>query len=233
MAENELLKLMKMIVDERMKTVYTAIPAHVLAFDPALQQAQIELGILRTDVNGVVSVPPPIIKCPVLFCGQGFSLEHEINPGCEGLAIFSQRCIDGWVTTGGTADNPLARFHDMQDALFIPGFRPEPTVIKNFQNSGIRLRNAEGSQFVWMKPDGSIVVENGKGHIRMDAEGNVTINRVTFFVDGRVSSPNGITTQGDVSAGGVSVMRHTHSGVIAGGDNTGAPNGVSNEGTKT
>ena len=120
------------IFTEFMKEVYTCIPAHIKTFDPNTQLAQIELGIKRVDINGETFIPPPIIQTPVLFVGNKWALETQIDTGCEGLALFSQRCIDAWVQSGGVAENPLRRFFDIQDAFFIPGFRPMPSVLSNF-----------------------------------------------------------------------------------------------------
>lgn len=207
---------------EYMKGVYTAIPAHVVAFDPKTQMAQIELGVMRVDIDGVSSVPPPVIDVPVLFVGDGYVVETQIDVGCEGLALFSQRCIDGWLNIGGCAPNPLARFHDMTDALFIPGFRPMPRVISGFSNNGIKLRNAKGNQFAWLKNDGSISIENGKGHIRLSSDGVVTINGVTISVDSIVTAQKVVGKQ-DVTFAGISGKSHVHGGVERGNSTTNAP----------
>lgn len=219
----DLLELLDLHFLEKMKNVYTAIPAHVLAFNPETQTAQVEIGIKRVDVNGQSYVPPPIIECPVLFSGDKWTLEIQIDPKCEGLAIFSQRCIDGWITTGGTAENPLCRFHDISDALFIPGFRPNPTAIKSFSNNGIRLRNADGSQFAWLKNDGSIAIENGKGHIKIAKDGTVTINGVTIDVNGNITTQSTVTAQNNIVGGGISLNSHRHSGVESGLGTSGGP----------
>lgn len=213
---------------QAMKKVYTAIPAHVIAFDAARQVAQIQIGILRVDVNGETSAPPPIIECPVLFLGDGFTVEFQVDAGCEGLAIFSQRCIDGWFQTGGVAANPLARFHDMSDCLFIPGFRPMPNVISGFSNNGIRIRNKDGKQFAWLKNDGSIAIENGAGHIRMDAGGTVTINGVTIDTKGNIKTPTTVeavtvTASNNVIGGGISLNSHVHTNTEPGTGTSGAP----------
>lgn len=216
---------------ELMKGVYTAIPGHVLAFDPDNQRAQIQVGILRVDINGATYTLPPIINVPVFFQGDEFVVETQIDPNCEGMIFFSQRCTDGWKNTGGVADNPLANFHDMQDAFFLPGFRSLPNVITDFSNNGIRLRNKSGNQFAWLKNDGSIALENGAGHIRMASNGVVTINGVTISTAGAVVSPNtiqGTTVTGTVNMfyGGKNALLHTHIGSPT------APNGpVSNTGT--
>jgi len=211
------------ILTDYMKNVYTCIPAHVKTFDPATQLAQIELGIKRVDIDGSSVAPPPIIDCPVLMIGDQFMLETQIDPEAEGMAFFSQRCIDGWVNTGGVAENPLTRFFDMQDAFFIAGFRPMPKAIPDFQNNGMRLRNRKGDQWVWLKNDGSIFIENGKGHIRMDAGGTVTINGVKIDTASNVTSPATITGNTDVVAAGISGKGHTHGGVQGGSSSTGKP----------
>lgn len=202
--------LVKSTFRELMKGVNTSIPGHVLAFDPDTQLAQIQVGIERTDQNGAINSVPPIIEVPVHFPGDDFAVEYQIDPGCEGLIHFSQRCIDGWLQSGGIAPNPIARFHNMQDAFFVPGFRPLSDVLPSFQNNGIRLRNKAGNQFVWLKNDGSIFVENPAGHIRLGADGTVTINGVTITPGGLV------TTANDVVAGTITLKTHRTSGVTPG-----------------
>lgn len=213
---------------ELMKGVYTSIPADVLAFDSNTQRAQIQIGVQRVDVSGGVFTPPPIMDVPVFFTGDQFGIEFQIDPGCEGAVYFSQRCIDGWKNTGGVAANPLGRFHSMQDAYFLPGIRSLPNVLPDFQNNGVRLRNKSGTQFAWLKNDGSIAVENGAGHIRMSADGIVTINGVTFDTLGNVNSPTEIQSETvkartDVFFGpsSTSGIGHTHNSVQSGPNRTG------------
>jgi len=205
-------RMIRTVFRELLKDVCTCVPGHVLAFDPVRQLAQVQVGIQRVDINNASFTVPPIIEVPVCFPGGDFALEYQIDPGCEGLIHFSQRCVDGWLQSGGVAANPIGRFHNLQDALFMPGYRSLPNVLPDFQNNGIRLRNESGDQFAWLKNDGSIAVENAAGHIRIAADGTVTINGAT------------ITPAGDVvSAAGVSLSTHVHGGVQSGGSNTGAP----------
>jgi len=205
-------RMIRTVFRELLKDVCTCVPGHVLAFDPVRQLAQVQVGIQRVDINNASFTVPPIIEVPVCFPGGDFALEYQIDPGCEGLIHFSQRCVDGWLQSGGVAANPIGRFHNLQDALFMPGYRSLPNVLPDFQNNGIRLRNEAGDQFAWLKNDGSIAVENAAGHIRIAADGTVTINGAT------------ITPAGDVvSATGISLSTHAHGGVQSGGSNTGAP----------
>ncbi len=209
---------------ENMKSVYTAIPGHVLAFDPKTQRAQIQIGIQRVDINGISWIPAPIVDVPVCFPGDDYVLEYEIKPGCEGIVQFSQRCIDGWKQTGGTADNPEGRFHDSQDAMFVPGIRSLPNVVKAFSNNGIKLRNAEATQYAWLKNDGSLAfgnsqasvniaanglvnITNASGSIQLLANGNAVINGVVFTPQGRITAPAG---GGFTGSTGIPYESHRH-----------------------
>jgi len=154
-----LTELFKRTFSEMMKDVATSIPGHVLAFDPTTQRAQIQIGIVRIDVNGKTFVPPPLIEVPVYFAGGKFCVEHQIDPNDEGFIMFSQRCIDAWNTTGGVAENPILRFHDYGDAVFFPGLRSEPNQLTAFENNGIRLRDKNATNYVWLKNDGTVDIK--------------------------------------------------------------------------
>jgi len=219
---------------EMMKEVYTCSPGYILSFDPLTQRAQVQIGIMRVDGRDESRFEPPIVvEVPVSFPGDDWSLEYQIDPGCEGLIHFSQRCIDGWLNTGGIADNPIGRFHSIQDAFFVPGVRSLPNVTTDFKNDGVRLRDKIGTQTVWLKKDGSIHAENPKVHVILGADGVINMNNgvgnITMAANGTVTI-NGVTidtagniTATNVTAGGKSLRTHVHGGVMAGGANTGAP----------
>lgn len=213
-----------------MKDVYTGIAGHVIAFDPKTQRAQVQIGVIRVNIDGTTFEPPPIVDVPVQFPGDDYVLEFQINPGCEGFIHFSQRCLDGWKQTGGIADNPIARFHNKQDAFFSPGGHSLGKVITSFSNNGVRLRDKSGNRHVWIKNDGSLVIRNGNsnttlaannvvtmtngaGTIQILANGNVVINGVVFTPTGSVTVPatGGITGNNGVP---YETHRHTETGTI-------------------
>lgn len=226
-ARNE--KLIRNAFGELMKDVCTSVPGHVLTFDPATQRAQVQVGILRVDANDATFTLKPIIEVPVYFPGGDYCVEYQIDPGCEGDILFSQRCIDGWVQSGGVATNPRGRFHSMQDAMFLPGFRSQPNVLPDFQNNGVRMRNRAGTQFVWLKndnsismdngvakfdvlPDGTTLMQNGAGSFQLLADGSFLINGLKITPDGDV-----------ITATGISLKNHRTSGVTPGSGTSGAP----------
>lgn len=201
-----------------MKGVSTSVPGHVLSFDPVLQRAQVRIGIQKVTVNGNTVSPPPIADVPVLFPGgTQFTVTHQINPGDEGLIVFSQRCIDGWKQTGGVATNPLARFHDTHDAFFIPGFRPLSTRISDFANDGIRMQSRDGSKHVWIKSSGDIELSNGPATFKMQPDGKIVINGACIInPDGTIEAPN-------VTFNNISGKDHKHTDVVSGGQTSGGP----------
>lgn len=223
--------------DEFMKGVFTAIPGFVTAFNPTTQRAQVQIGITRVDAQGNSINPKPIADVPVCFSGDAYSVEYQINPGCEGLIVFSQRNMDAWKLTGNVADNPSARFHNAQDAMFIPGVRSLGKAIQSFQNNGIRLRNAAGTQYLWLKNDQSVAMGNANGTLTINADGsqsmvnasgsiqllangNVVINGVVITPAGRITPPAG---GGITGSNGVNLETHRHTGVTTGSGTSGGP----------
>lgn len=210
-------------IRNKLKGVNTAIPGYVLKFDPSTQLAELQISIERVDLNGNSEKWSPIIQCPVHFAGGKFVLEHQIDIGDEGLIIFSQRCIDAWVDQGGVAPQSRVQYHDMNDAMFIPGVRSQPKKITNFENNGIKLRNEDGSNFIHLKNDGTAEITitslTINGQIIHNGNTNQTGNTTST---GTVTAPNVVGTT-DVSFGGISGVNHVHGGVSTGTSNTGGP----------
>ena len=192
-------ELVLAIIQDRLTRVGTSIPGHVTAFDPATQLAQLQIGI-RSSQGAQL---PIIIECPVQFPGGAFVVEHQIDPGDEGIIVFSQRCIDAWVETGGDAEQPVPRMHDFADAYFIPGIRSKPNVITGFSNDGIKLRNEAGDKYIWLKSGGDIEITAG-----------------TVAITGDLTATT-IAAETSLTAAGAEVVGHTHGGVEPGGGNTG------------
>lgn len=211
---------------ELMKDVGTATPGHFLAFDADRQIAQVQIGIQRIDVDGRTFEPSPIIECPVAFFGGGeYFIEHQIDPGDECLIVFSQRCIDGWVNTGGVARNPIMRFHSMSDACILPGLRSQPNSISDFQNNGIRLRNKAGNRFIWLKNDGTAQIDvdtltlNGDlVHMGDTMQTGDSAQIGTHTATGVIADD--VTANNSLMANGVEQANHDHGGVSRGDQRT-------------
>ena len=182
-----------------MKDVATQVPGHILAFDSASQLAQVQIGIQRVIVGGATVTPSPIIECPVWFAGNSeWLIEHEVSPYDEGIIFFSQRCIDGWREQGGVAPNPVARFHDINDALFLPGFRSRKNAISDFAGEGLRIRNKDNDAHIWLKNDGQVYIKG-----TLNVEGDVIASG--DVIGGDISLQNHGTLPGTFKAGSTPV----------------------------
>lgn len=210
MTTRTLTNLMKRSFSEMMKDVATSTPGHILSFNPSTQLAQVQIGIKRLDVNGDQFVPPPLIECPVYFAGGSYCLEHQIDPGDEGVILFSQRFIDTWVNSGGVANLDMLRFHDFSDAYFLPGLRSQPNKLAPFVNNGIRLRDKAADNYIWLKNDNT-------AEIKIDTlviNGNVVHNGNTTqtgstATSGSVTAATSISSPSIVSDG-KEMTNHTH-----------------------
>lgn len=175
---------------------------------------------------------PLIIDAPVIFPrGGGCTLTFPIKEGDECLVVFSDRCIDFWWQNGGVQSGSRDRMHDFSDAIVIPGPQSQAKKISNISMSGAQLRTDDGSAFVEVAAAGDITATT---------TGSMTINAPTITLNGAVTI-NGPLTQGkgdaggtatllgplgvdnDVTAAGISLQNHTHTGVQSGNSNTGKP----------
>lgn len=180
---NNLTSLLNIHSEEIKKDINTCIPAVIISFDKDTQLASLQIGVNMVDNHDNQYKHAPIILCPVFFVGNSnYIIEHEINKGDEGILVFSQRCIDDWVVDGGTVNQDVIRFHDINDAMFIPGIRSQKNKIENFENNGIKLRNKDNSNFIWLKNDGTISIKTNK-----------------------------LIVNGDIINNGINVTTHTHS----------------------
>ena len=210
-----LTEMLERTISEILKSVGTSIPGHILSFSEDTQLAKVQIGIEFIDINGNTFDLAPIVNIPVYFLGgNNFHIEHQIDEGDEGLIIISQRCIDGWKEQGGVAAQTVLRKLDMQDALFLPGFRSKPNAISGFSNNGVRIRNKAGTHYIWLKNTGDILSENENGSNLLSADGGSKLTTpLSVFeaaADGSIEGINGsgsfeLQSGGTIDLNGVTI----------------------------
>jgi len=218
-------------VDSYMRTKFFCIPGHVLDFDPDRQMASIQIGIEKSTPEGFVT-HSEIINVPVAFDGDSVVFGHSIEPGCEGLIHFSQRGVDNWMNTGGTAPPSTLRKFDKSDAFFSPSYRSIPNAIKGFKNDGAWMMTKDGSSWFHLKSDGSIDVKTTSTSWKTGAF-NITAS--SLDVTAPTSTFNGdVTVTGTIKAAvvnaltslliaGLEMLGHKHGGVSRGDKTTDGP----------
>lgn len=231
-------------VDRARAATRVAMPGVIRSFDPDTVTCTVDIATLSRDdkePKGSTSFDrlqpqegfyPIIIDAPVVFPhGGGCTLTFPIKPGDECLVIFADRCIDFWWQSGGVQSRSRGRMHDYADAFVIPGPQSQTKKISGISASAAQLRTDDGAAFVEVAPGGDITATT---------TGAMTINAPTITLNGAVTI-NGPLTQGkgdaggkatllgplavdnDVSATGISLTTHTHTGVQTGNGNTGKP----------
>lgn len=194
-------------IDSAMLNVHTTLPAIVISFDADERTVTAQPTIQRVfsegeGLSGAHNLPP-CVDVPVVFpMGGGYELTFPVSAGDECLLIFSERCIDGWFTTGQPTPPQDYRRHDLSDAFAIVG-----------------VRSLANKQPVW---NGGVELHGKGSHVRLDANsvelgvGDATLKLTASGLNCSVpiTAPNVITDKMDVNA-------HVHGGVLPGGSSTG------------
>lgn len=161
------------------------------------------------------------------------------KPGDIGLAVFAQQDVSA--LTGGT--DPVQpgslRSYDLSDGFYIGGYWGQtPTTFIRIEDTGDITVTAPQTHTT-KSPQVTINCDT----CQVNASSSVTLQTPathatgTLTVDGLITGKGGLaisggsgasvqgslTTTGDVTAAGISLDTHTHSGVQPGGGNTGGP----------
>lgn len=228
-----------------MSAMRVSMPGIIQSFDHDAVTAVVQPAIkgVELDESGAdVSVNIPLlVDVPVVFPrGGGCTLTFPVKAGDECLVIFADRCIDFWWQNGGVQKPVDLRMHDLSDAFAIVGPQSQAHKISGISTSAAQLRTDDGAAFVEVAAGHAITVKT-PGKLTANADGGTEITSPTIVLNGNVTI-NGNLSQGmgasggsatmhgpvtvinDVTAGGKSLMTHTHGGVQTGSGNTGGPN---------
>lgn len=245
---DNLSELIKRTMIQTMRQLRVSMPCEVVRYNSKRQMVDVRIVQPEIDLAGN-NIPMPVItNIPVSFvrCGNSH-ITHPINKGDTGFIIFADRDISSWVETNNTSVVDSARTHSMQDSYFVPGIvgggnnaNPNDVEIK-YNNTTIHLRK-----------NGDVDINTpSKVNVNASSEVNVTTNKLTVnapnsYFNGNVFISQLLTTGGfvsngtsgggiaqfagsinvtdEVTASGINLSTHTHSGVQSGGSNTGQPN---------
>lgn len=134
-------------------------------------------------------------------------LTHPPSPGDEVMLIFQDRCYDSWWSSGQLSNWNDRRFHDLSDAIAIPGLNSTPRIVPLVAPDAIELRSFDGITRIGV----------GEGFIRF-----VVGDFTALFADGVFSiGAEAINLTGDLSINGQRYNLHEHLGVQTGPGTTG------------
>ena len=225
------------------QSIRVSMPGIIKSFDPETVTCVVEVSIYihkpesaegkSIDRLGQDNVfYPLILDAPVIFPrGGGCTLTFPIKEGDECLVVFADRCIDFWWQSGGVQNGSRGRMHDYSDAFVIPGPQSQAKNISGISTTSAQLRTDDGSAFIELAAGGNITATTA-GSATINApeiilNGNVTINgnlsQGMGEGGGSATMHGPVTVTNDLTAGGKSLMTHTHGGVEHGNDSTGEP----------
>lgn len=230
-------------IEYYLKDFMTAIPAVVVSADRLSESiVAVKPVINEKTLDGRVVPWPEIINVQLIFpCSNTSAVTFPVNVGDTVLVVFTMRCLDEWKAGSGLSTTPVhARYHDIQDAVAIPGLFPISTSKNSPDNRSLphnvsdltfthNLGTGEEAE-VRIKPSGQIeitspikIVVNSPD---TDWNGNISLNG--DLVHNGDNTHNGNTTQtGDFSISGtftyngVEYRQHQHFGVMPGSGTSG------------
>ena len=194
------------MIDRAMTGINTCLPGMIESFDSATQLATVLPCIqIKTVIDEVTAFMdmPICVNVPVLFpfaSVAGFALTLPITAGDPCLLVFSQRCIDNWVKSGGSQPPESGvgvRHHDITDAFAIMAPAPMPSILGAWNSSGIEIRNRASSSKVTVE-NTSVKITVGTTVITVASDGTITMNAGTSM---SITTPL-LTLHGDLKVTG-------------------------------
>lgn len=197
--------------DSTILQIHTALPARVVSFNAAEQTVSVELMIEQINYNGDQLALPPLVDVPVKMFAYGpFNIVATPMEGDEGLATFSERCIDGWWESGRKSIPMDIRFHDVSDAFFDGGYRSKPNALVFYPDA---LNIGGPSNYLRLNLDGTIEISGTA--LNVNAPANF-MQAVTYAAgmtgQGGINVAGPIETDTDLIANGKSFLSHTNGG---------------------
>jgi len=114
--------LLKAAFDHEISNIHTALPGHIVKYDPVLQKADVKPDIKKKYYNGYSQDMPIISNVPIVFprSSKAF-IKFPLEPNDGLLLIFSERSLERWLSLGGTVEPGNNRKFDISDCIAIPG----------------------------------------------------------------------------------------------------------------
>ncbi|OWK42204.1 Gp138 family membrane-puncturing spike protein [Fimbriiglobus ruber] len=200
------------------------LPARVIAYDPATNRAQVQPLIVQVTTGAEQVACAQVASVPVARWGAGgFLVYFPVASGDKGWLIANDCDISIYKQTGEQSPPNTNRQHDFGDGWFLPD-----TAV-----GGATL--ADPGKCCVQSTDGTTSITMGGGVITLTAPTEIVLDTPLVSIAGqiiggtnpaytRTATFNGtVNTTGDVVAGSISLQGHVHSGVTAGGADTGGP----------
>lgn len=219
---NSLPGMMKAVLDNFLMGLDDMLPAAVVSFDRDANLAQVQPLIMMIKTDGTIQSRAPVASVPVAqLGGGGFMLNFNLSPGDLGFIKSNDRDISIFMQSFKESVPNTYRKHKFSDAVFIP-----------CPMHGMTINDEDQSHVVLSTTDGTQRVSIWQNRVKITSDTRIVIDAPITEFSGSAQFSGNITTTGDVIAKyqvtgeEVSLLHHTHNGVMPGGGDTGEPNGT-------
>lgn len=188
--------LLAQAFEYKARSLHTAIPGRVEAFDGETGLADVQPMVKIRLVDGRHQSMPVVTDVPIVFpSAGGASITFPVKRGDGVLLIFAERAIEKWLISGREVDAGDRRRHSMTDGMAIPGLwasghgpseKANEDAVFSFEGMEVRMKK------------GGAVTSIKAPTIQLDGNVQCTGN---MGVDGSASAGGDLSAGGDVSDG--------------------------------
>jgi hypothetical protein len=188
------------------------LPATVVAVDAKREYAAVQLQVMIEATDGTLTRRDQI-QAPILTMGAGgFVMSFPLAAGDFGWVFAADRDTSLVLQTGKESGPNTYIIKDFASCVFIPD------AARRWVLSG-----DDADAAVWQSNDGAVKIALSPGKIRVVHPTKVEIVSPTVTMSGDLQVQGTVTATTDCVGDGKSLKDHVHSGVTAGGANTGKP----------
>lgn len=117
-------EIIKLIVDNRLATVYTSLMSKVLAFYPETMRADVQPLLKTLDINGIEQDSSATTNVPVIFPNSGdFYIRTPLVPGDLVLVQYSTVALDYILESDRPVNPTIKRRFSQKDGMVLGGYR--------------------------------------------------------------------------------------------------------------
>lgn len=187
----ELVKSIKKIAQETVENIHTAIPAIITSYDAASGLAVVQPKGKFKKPNGDKLDYPSVSGVPVLFPqSKNVTIAFPIKAGDNCLLVFGEQALDYWLY-GKETDTDLK--FDLSNAMAIPN-----------------LATTGNSAMQEACDEDAVVLKSGETKLKVKGDGVYIKGNVK--VTGKIEATDIIKSDDDVTASGISLTKHIHTG---------------------
>jgi Phage protein Gp138 N-terminal domain len=196
----DLLDVLQLLKEDIMTTLRVCVPGQVVSFNGTKRTAVIKILLKRTLADGTYADYGNLQDVPIYTPGAGGAfLLFPIAPGDQGIVVFADRNIGGWIQNGTIAPLPDMRAHSLSDGIFIPGLNAYSATVPAYSTSKTVL-TYQGSTLE-LDPAGIKLIGNGGAEIDLQTTFATIKNATTSLgtlINALITAIEGIEVTGNL-----------------------------------